>query len=80
MADLQFTWGICRDDVYEFVTSEYCTLPQLLEELTELVKTWDDPEEEPPGFVLYRATPSQRADMEKLMVHALQKVGKTTQK
>jgi hypothetical protein len=67
MVDLKCSWGICRDDVYEFVTEEFCTLPQLLEELTELIKAWDDPEEESPGFLLCRSTPAQRADREKLM-------------
>ena len=64
MAELQCTWGILRTDHYEFVTDEHCTLPQLLEQVTELVKAWDDPSEKTPEFVLYRVTPDQQAARE----------------
>ena len=62
--DLQCNWGIVRTDAHEFVTDEYCTLPELLEQVTELVKQWDDPAEDPPELVLYRCTPEERAARE----------------
>ena len=36
MEDLKCTWGVCRDDVYEYVTDEFCALPQLLEQIAHL--------------------------------------------
>lgn len=61
MADLQCTWCIVRTDHYEFVTDEHCTLPQLLEQVAELVNAWDDPSVECPTFELARFTPDERA-------------------
>ena len=72
MADMQCTWGIIRTDHYEFVSKEFCTLPQLLEEVTALVKAWDDPSEQIPEFVLYRLTPEQRALQEEQTKQALE--------
>ena len=64
MADLQCTWNVIRTDCYEIVTEEYCDLQQLLAEITELVKAWDDPNEKPPEFVLSRSTPEERKKWE----------------
>ena len=61
MADLKCTWGIVRTDVYEYVTEENCTLPELLEEVKALVEAWDDPSKECPPFQLCRVTPDDRA-------------------
>ena len=64
MADLQCTWNVIRTDCHEIVTEEYCDLQQLLTEIAELVKAWDDPNEEPPELLLSRSTPEQRKDRE----------------
>ena len=57
--ELQCRWSIVRNDVYEFVSAEECTLPQLLKEVTELVEAFDDPSKDAPGFILCRTTPEE---------------------